>query len=229
MRRYIRLAVLVPALAALPALAADSKADEVFKTRLLAGKTITGKLSAVAVDGDVKKFTVQVPNPSQDIDPAGQKKYEDVYKQYMTAVQKRDKNAPKLLPELQKAKAAMYIAKDNPIEFEFAGDKGIKVRRQELPPKEVNGKKVPYTLVEQQQQRGTGADAALPGFAATLKDLETDLYVRVYLDKLKARATTTKKDDKDAKSDGYPISMIIIVPKPPDAAGGVANPLAKQN
>jgi hypothetical protein len=209
-------------LAVLPVLAADAKSDDALKARLLGGSTITGKLSAVDVDGDVKKFTVQYPNATQEVDPKGQQAYQDLLNRYNQALKSKNKqNIQNLGQQLQKAQANVYVSKENPIDFDFVGDKNIKVRKQELPPKEVNGKPVPYTLAEKQELRGRGADAALPGYAATLKDLETDQYVKVYLDKLKAKASAGKKD-----SDGYPITMIIIVPKP-DAPG--ANPSAKKN
>src|SRR5262249_43007904 len=215
--------------------------------RLLAGTSIMGKLTAIDADGDVKKFTVQVSNTTREIDKDAQKKYDDVYKRYMTAYQKRDtKTVQKLGPELQQAQKALYVTKDNPIEFQFVGDKEIKVRRMQLPPKEVDGKKVPYTPKEQAELKGSGDDAKLIGYAATLKDLETDGYVRVYLDKSKKTAPkkdtekseSDKKDadksakgkDKSAADSDTPITMIIMVPKPPEAQsapGGAANPFGK--
>jgi hypothetical protein len=223
-QHYFRLAAIVPALAVLPTLAADAKSDEALKARLLAGTTITGKLSAVDADGDVKKFTVQYPNSTQEVDPKGQQAYQDLLKRYNQAVQSKNKgNIQSLGPQVQKAQAAMYVTKDNPIDFDFTGDKNLKIRKQELPPKEVNGKPVPYTLAEKQQLRGSGADAALPGYAATVKDLQTDQYVKVYLDKAKSKASAGKKDaDKDA----HPITMIIIVPAPAQPG---ANPATKKN
>src|SRR5262249_5207393 len=148
---------------------------------------------------------------------------QDLLKRYNQALQSKNKgNIQSLGPQVQKAQAAMYVAKDNPIDLEFTGDKNLKIRRQELPPKEVNGKPVLYTLAEKQQLRGSGADAALPGYSATVKDLETDQYVKVYLDKSKSRTTGKKESDKD----GHPITMIIIVPAPAQPG---ANPAAKKN
>src|SRR5207245_613476 len=124
MRHVFRLAVLVPALTILPALAAPSDAnEEKIRNKLLAGTTITGKLTAVDADGEVKKFTVQVSNQTREVDEAAKKSYDDLYKRYTTAYQKRDtKTVQKLGPELQKAKNAIYVTKDNPIEFQFVGD-----------------------------------------------------------------------------------------------------------
>jgi hypothetical protein len=239
-RHIIRLTVLIPALwMALPAVAPaeDTPAEKKLRARLLAGTSIAGKLSAVDADGDVKKFTVQVSNPKQEIDPDAKKKYDDLYKKYTTAVQQRNKGQVQQLgPQLQQAQAAIYVTKDNPIEFQFTGDKDIKVRRQVLPPKEVDGKKVAYTKAEALELKGTGADANLVGYAATLKDLEADQYVRVYLSKKTAAKKDgddkETKDSKADKADGTSITMIVIIPPPAapktaGAPGAGANPFAK--
>src|SRR5262249_45079671 len=159
-----RLVLLIPAILLLPAvMAAPGDANEAqIRAKLLAGTSLMGKLSAIDADGEVKKFTVQVSNTSKELDPAAKKNYDDVHKRNMTAYQKRNtKEVQKLAPQLQQAKANIYITKDNPIEFQCSGDKDIKVRRQQLPPKEVDGKKVPYTQTELQQLKGTGEDAKL--------------------------------------------------------------------
>src|SRR5208337_2161711 len=143
-----------------------------------------------------------------------------------------------------------WDVQETPLEFQCKASEDLKVRMKNLPPKEpgADGKVRPYTAKELAEFKGP--DTRLPGYNATIKDLELEQYVTVYLDKTKFKAPTptkstgkddpkdTKKDgdkkdadkkdakekDKDAKGDAepvvYPINIILIVPPPMTPGGG---------
>jgi hypothetical protein len=235
MRSIIRLflgmsaLILVWSATAAPAdLIVDPAAAEMakYKAKLLSGQYIPGKLTALDVDKDEKSFTVQVPYQIRTPNAEGQKKYNEVYQQYAAAY--RAGNAgevQRLYAALAEAYQAAFDVEDKPIDFELLGTSKLVVRRLTLPPKEPgdDGRPARYTAKELAELKG---DAKLIGYKATLKDLETDQYVRVYIDKSKLKAPAKSKD-KDApppeEPSYYPITMIVIVPEPMPMLPG--NPL----
>lgn len=216
MQRRFRLAVIVVALGLLPlgAGALEPKEEATIRAKLASGSTITGQLTAVSVEGDEPTWTVKVTYTTKVMDKDVKTKLDDLAKQYQTALQRRDKNGvQRITGEIQKAQPTLYKNEDTPFEFNCKGDKNLKIRRLELPPKTDDaGKTVAYTPGEKLKLRGEGADANLPGFAATAKNLETDLYVKVTIDRSKIKPA--KKDE--AKDETLPCTMIMIVPAPKD-------------
>jgi len=206
----------------------DPGAAEVakYKAKLLNSPYFLGKLTALDVEKDEKSFTVQAPYQIRTPNADGQKKYNEVYQQYGAAY--RAGNAAevqRLYAALAEAYQAAFDVEDRPIEFELLGTSKLVVRRLTLPPKEPgdDGKPARYTAKEMAELKG---DPKLIGYKATLKDLETDQYVRIYIDKSKLKAPAKKDKDKDAAPEEpsyYPVTMIVIVPEPMAALPG--NPL----
>lgn len=206
----------------------DPGAAEVakYKAKVLSGPFILGKLTALDVDKDEKSFTVQVPFQIRTPNAEGQKKYTDVYQQYAAAY--RAGNAgevQRLYAALVEAYKGAFDVEDRPIDIELLGTSKLVVRRLNLPPKEPgdDGKPVRYTAKEVAELKG---DAKLVGYKATLKDLETDQYVRVYIDKSKLKPPAKKAKDAappEEEPGYYPVTMIVIVPEPVPALPG--NPL----
>lgn len=197
-----------------------------YKAKVLAGPYIQGKLISFDTEGEEKSFTVQVPFGISTPNAEGQKKYGEVYQQYAAAY--RAGNAAevqKLYPVLVEAYKGAFDVEDRPIDFELLGTPKLVIRRLTLPPKEPgdDGKPARYTAKELAELKG---DAKLPGYKATLKDLETDQIVRVYIDKSKIKAPAKKEKDKEAEPEEpayFHVTTIIIVPEVMPALPG--NPL----
>jgi hypothetical protein len=188
------------------------------RSKMLLGATLSGKLTMIDADGDPKKFTVTYTYSTKSPNPDGQKQYKDIYANWVKAVQNKDKKgATKLAQDLQTARANTVMTTDVPIDFLLSADKDLKVRRQNPPPKDpgADGKTTPYTAGELQKLKGTGADATLVGYEASLKDLQKDQLVKVYLDRTKL----AKKSEGDKpEAEVHPITMILILPKPTGTA-----------
>lgn len=209
----------------------DPGAAEVakYKAKVLAGAYIQGKLTAFDVDGEEKSFSVQVPFQVRTPNAEGQKKYGEVYQQYAAAY--RAGNAgevQRLYGVLVEAYKGAFDVEDRPIDLEFLATPKLVIRRLTLPPKEPgdDGKPARYSAKELAELKG---DAKLPGYKATLKDLETDQTVRVYIDKSKLKPPPKKEKGKEQEAPEepafFPVTMILIVPDVMPALPG--NPLLK--
>lgn len=239
MRAILRLVSLFPALICLPLLAIgqvpnpDKGALDEAKVRkkMLDGKFLQGVLLENEGEGDEKiavlKAEYEVKKPNAD----GQKKYNDLYRQYVAS---RDINQKKALyAQCVEAAKLTFDVEKTPLEFKIKITKETKIRRAELPPKDPDDPKVKYSAAELAKLKGTGG---LPGYAAELKDIEiNETQLQVVVDKSKAKtpapAKTDPKDkakdkdaektDKDAAVDEviYPATMIMIVAPPKELPG----------
>jgi hypothetical protein len=237
MRRLFRLVFLMPALlVVLPVLAADilnpdkPDQDPVLRLKLLKGDYLTGKLTEINADGEEKTFSLEVTMKSKVENADQKKRYTDLYRQYADAYRRGNQGqVNNLLPQLKDAKDKMYEMQDVPYDFLLKAGKNFSVRRQKLLPKEEDGKVVPYTEEERKKLKG---DPKLPGYMAEVKDLDKDIPVRVYLDKVKlklpAQPAKGKKKDKDEDKPEEPIvheiTMIMILPPPADSPLGSTDP-----
>jgi hypothetical protein len=241
MRRIFRLALLLPLIGLFPALAAqDAELTDAakaaitkFRAKAIAAPFFYGKLTAIDADGDEKKFTVQLPFQSKTPNPDGQKKYQEVLKSYRDAVAKRNAGeVQRLYAELGEAYKDAYDVFETQIDFELIATKDLLVRKATLPAKAPGDDGIlrPYTAKELQQLKG---NPALPGWAATIMELEQDSYVAVYIDRTKYKPAPTKtaKDKEKATEEKpeepvvYPIRLLAIIPAP-QAAGAGGNPFA---
>lgn len=216
-------------------------AEDRYKAKLMASPWFAAKLTAINVEGEEKRFTVEVPYQTRTLNAEKAKVYQEIVTRYQDAYRRNDQNAVKqLYAEAYEAYIASFDVTDLPITYELKADKTFEVRKQALPPKEPgdDGRVRPYTPKELAELKG---NAKLPGYAATLKDLDTDVMVAVYLDKAKMKPAPrplAKAKDKETaepppESDGtLPVLTLVILPPRDAATGGVGagvggNPFAK--
>lgn len=248
MCRAVRLASLLALFLALPTLAAQDKdkdtkepadpakeAEAKYLAKLLAAKFFYGKLTAIDAEEDDKKFTVNVPFKGKTPNAEGLKKFNELKAQYRSAYLRRDAaQAQQLYAELGEAYNGAYDMIDTEIDLQLVAGKNLIVRKPTLPPKEPGDDGIvrPYTAKELAVLKGS---PVLPGWAATVKDLEQDGYVAVFIDRTKYKAAPTKtakdkaKEKEKGKAEGdkdepvvYPIHMLVIIPPPDDG-----NPFGK--
>jgi hypothetical protein len=203
MNRTFRLAVLLGILGLFPTLAVGQAAKvDVAKIRakLIAGSTtIEGKLARI--DAAANQFTFhhlyRVPNPQQ------QAKLLAIQQQFNTMLGIRSTSLDALRKVQKEGRDALKAAYDEtPIPIEVKGDDKLIVRTM-LTPTDADGKPKKLSAAELQKLRGK--DLRLPGFVATVKDLDSTQWVRISL-------------NKAVKPSGDPpvhsISMIVIIPAP---------------
>lgn len=259
MQRLLRMAVLLPVFALLPVLAEaqnakksktpppanePAKFDETpIRNKLLGNQYIEGKLTAFSIDGEEKFFSLQYIHTTKRANPEklkqSQQELQKLANEYKQAVAQKNAQRAK---EIQAQAAALqqnggYDIDEHPIKFEYKSDKDIAIRTMLVPLGE-DGKPKKLSPEETKKLKG---DGSLPGNMATLKDIDLEQTVRIYLDKNKykpapAKTTSTKdkKDDKDKKDEAkeeatfYPAKMIVIVPPPMDKTTGASgNPFLK--
>jgi len=241
MRCIYRLALLVVFAGLFPALAAppvpESNAPDretIYRNKLLAKGIIPGKLKALNVDGDEKTFTIEVPFQKFTPNADGQKRFAEVYQRFQNAYRSGNKGeAQKLYNEAADAYRGQWDVEDTPFEFQCKAGEDLKVRKATVPPKETaDGKLVRYSAKEIAELKG---DPKLPGYLASIKDLDQDQYVVVYIDKTKYKPVTKSAKDKDKEKEEakpeeelvLPINIIMMVPAPAEMAGG--NPFGGAN
>jgi hypothetical protein len=198
-----------------------------YKAKLLNSPFILAKLTSFDVEAEEKSFNVEAPFQLRTPNAEGQKKFSEVYAQYVAAF--RAGNAAetqRLYAAAAEAYKGAFDVEDRPIEFALLASPKLVIRRLSLPPKEPgdDGKPARYTAKELAELKG---DPKLLGYKATLKDLETDQHVRIYIDKAKLKPPKKDPKDKDAPPPEepayYTVTMIVIVPEPMPALPG--NPL----
>jgi hypothetical protein len=222
MHRLYRLAVVYPVLVlGLPLLAADPvntdkpQDDPKLRSKILQFEFMHGKLKEIDGDGDEKTFLLEVPYKTKVMNPKVAAKIEDLKKQY----QKADKNQAKtILQNLSDENEILYEMKEVPFEFSLKSSKDLIVRRLHLQREDQDGKPITYTAEEREKLKGD--NPKLPGYGATVKDLEKDGWVRVYLDRGKVRLPSTTAKGKD-ETVHYPVTMFVIVPAPDPSKDGL--------
>jgi hypothetical protein len=205
MQRLFRLAVLMPCLLViLPVWAADTvinpdkpSEDPKVRAKLLQADYLQGKLTSIEGEGEEKNFVLEVAHKVKGVNKEVEQKLLDLNKQFQAAVSAKDANRVRqLTTDIQALQAKYYEMKDVPYEFALKSDKSLVVRRTKLQPKESDdGKPVKYT--EEEIKKLKGDDPKVPGYAAEFKDLDKDIYVKVYIDKSKIKpAPKDKKKDE---------------------------------
>jgi len=213
-------------------------AEARFKAKIMASPWFAAKLTAINVEGDEKRFTVEVPFQHRTLNAEKAKVYQEIVGRYQDAFRRNDQNAVKqLYAEAYEAYIASFDVEDAPITYELKADKTFEVRKSALPPKEPgdDGRIRPYSAKELTELKG---NARLPGYAATLKELDTDIMVAVYLDKAKMRPAPrplAKAKDKEPEpapeaDPALPVLTLVILPPrdmvPGAAPGAGGNPFA---
>ena len=211
MFRTFRLSILLPALALFPLLAIaqaqQGKVDTAkIRAKLLGAAYIEGKLTEV--NEEKSTFTFQYTHKVAKANREGQAKLAQITQQFNKALATRSTPLDQLKQLQEQGRAAYkaaYDIEETPIVFELKGEKNLAIRT--LIPPMVDGKPKKLTPAELSKLKGA---PGYPGYQATIKDLDTKEHVRIYIDKLK------KPAGKDVESTVYPITMIVIVPEPPD-------------
>jgi len=250
MCRAFRLASLVALLLLAPALSAQDKdknkdkdpkdpadlakeAEAKYRAKLLAAKFFYAKLTAIDADNDEKKFTVTVPFKNKSVNAEGMKKYNEVLQRYRAAYLRRDgAQVQQIYPELTEAYNGAYDVGESDLEFMLTAGKDLVVRKPTLPPKEPGDDGIvrPYTAKELAALKGS---PVLPGWVGTVKDLEQDSHVAVFIDRTKYKPAPLKtakdkaKEKEKSETDKdepvvYAIHMLVIIPPPDDG-----NPFGK--
>lgn len=234
MRAAFRLAILLPALLVLPLSAAQvadkANVDEAqLRSKLLAGAYVEGKLTDVRSGGEdgVKLVTVAYQHQiKRKVDPGAVRKAEILKKIYDKVVESKFEPAiQKFGEELNKAQQEASDTVVVPITFVVRIDADVKLRTLEVPLAD-NGKPKKLTAEEQKKLKG---DPRLPGFTASVENLEDGQLVRFYLDRLKYRSPPVKSKGKEGEESKavYPLTMLVIVPPPMNSAPG-ENPFFKK-
>ena len=206
-----RLGSLLAALALLPLLAlGQAQQGKVDTAKLRAqqlGKAfIEGKLTEI--NEEKNTFTFQYTHKVAKANKDGQAKLVQISQQFNKALATRSTSLDQLKQLQEQGRAAYkaaYDIEETPITFELKGEKNLVIRTM-IPPM-VDGKPKKLTPAELSKLKGA---PGYPGYQATIKDLDTKEHVRIYIDKLR------KPAGKDAESTVYPITMIVIIPEPPD-------------
>jgi hypothetical protein len=224
----IRLLFLIPALALLPSLAAqtaaNAKMDEAqIRAKLLVGRSFDARVVDIK-KGDEPTVTVRYSYiVKKQPDPIAVKKAEILLKIYEKAVESKiDELINKIGAELEKAQKEAADFDETLVQFVLRLDSAAKIRNMQLPLDD-NGKPKKLTLEEQKELKG---DTSLPGYVATIEDLTLDQQVRVHIDKAKWRPAPAKSKDKYSEATVYPITLLVILAPP--AVGAKENPFVKQ-
>jgi hypothetical protein len=213
MVRSLRLVFLFLVLASLPSLGLAQfgtprkSVDPVkLKAKLLSGTSIEGHLTKI--DSDEKRFTCRYTHEEKKPIPAEQQKLNQLNQQWQQALAKRSTSLDQLQKLQEQCRAAYKTAFDideTNVDFELQGEKSLAVRTL-IEPTDADGKTKKLTYAEKQKLKG---DPRLPGYQATLKDIDSKTWVRVYIDKNKKPMPGDK-----ASEPIYPLTMIVIVPAP---------------
>jgi hypothetical protein len=238
MRGLLRSWVLLPTLLLVPALAAQVNpratpaapmlTEAQVRAKLLANPYIEGRI--VALNLQQKSVTVEYVhiNKKPQLDPItakiAAKKVEFLKNAYDKAVESKFQPLiDKLGEELNKAQKEASGEEEVPVAFSLTFDAETKLRTMNKPLDE-NGKPKKFTAEEEKKLKG---DPRLPGYTAGEEDLQMDLPVRFYIDKIKYRPTPAKsaKDKTADEKPTYPASMLVILPLPMASAN--ENPFTK--
>lgn len=210
MHRAIRPLVLLFGLTLLPVLATAQNQQKVdvakIKAKLLTQQYIEGHITKV--DEDDKRFTFEYPYQVKKPNPQAQAKFNAVQLRFNAALNVRSTSLDelkKLQDEGRAAYKAAFAIEETPIPFELKGDKNTAIRTM-FPPAGADGKPKKLTPAEEKKLKG---DPRQPGYIATTKELTPKEWVRVFLDKNKAK--------KDGDTIVYPVFSIIIIQEPKES------------
>jgi hypothetical protein len=210
--KFLRLAVLIPAIAFLPMVAAqnaktdkdkaDKPAFDEVKVRasVLNGKDgyVQGKLKMY--DLDKREFTIQYDYQIKKANPEGQKKLRALEVQGRQALAQKNKQLfEQLQQQYQAAQAEAWNIQEFPIVFECVGEKNMTFRTLVPPQDPETGKAKKLTPAEEKQLKGN--DPKEPGYIFDPKDIDNDMLVRIYIDKSKIKPDDKKDAKKDEKKD----------------------------
>jgi len=210
MLRAVRLPIVFFGLALLPVFAsAQNQAGKVdvakVKAKLLTQQYIEGHITKI--NEDDKRFTFEYPFQIKKPNPQAQAKYNAILQQFNAALNVRSTSLDQLKKMQDDGHAAYKAAfeiEETPIPFELKGEKNLSVRTM-FPPAGLDPKKK-LTAAEIQKLKG---DPRQPGYLATLKEVTPKEWVRVFLDKNKAK--------KDGDTIVYPVTTIIIIQEPKES------------
>jgi hypothetical protein len=207
--RHFRVAILLIGLALLPSLAigqATTKVDPAkIKAKLLQGTYIDGHLKNI--DEAEKRFSFEYVYEVKKAIPAGQAKFNDVNRRWQAALARQTtslEDLTKLQTEARAAYKAAFDIDSTPIPFELKGDKGLIVKTT-IPPTDAAGNPKKLSSTDQAKLRA--------GLPITVKELNTQNWVRIYIDRTKKPAAPAKEGDPTI----YPITGIIVIPAPTEA------------
>jgi len=240
MQRFVRLAVLVPALVVLPMAVGQTakvepKIDEAAITaKAIASGTVQGKLTAYNIEGAEKKFTIQYAHQTKKLNPAVQKQVNELAAKLRAASARKNKaEVEKIRAQGNEVYARLYDITETPITLEFVGDKNLVFRTAEVP-----------TDDEGKPKKDAKADPKFGGFPYDPALLDVEFIVKVVIDKDKYKVDDPKaKTDPKAKPDPkakdetkdeakgekvvYPISALIVIPPANGVGAGSVNPFIK--
>ena len=187
----------------------EVKEDPKYRAKLVNDNYLEGKL--VKAEDDPMGYVVEVVQKVKVPNPDQEKRYKELAKQQPKSAQEYKA----LSDQVADCKAKYFDTKEVPYQFQLETTKELKVRQLKLPPKEADkdGKPGKYTPDELKALRGE--DTKLPGYTAEVKDLATDIIVRVYLDRSKVKPTKPKPGEEPSDDPvAYPATVIVIVPPP---------------
>jgi hypothetical protein len=176
------------------------------KAKLLTQQFIEGHIAKASEDD--KRFTFEYPYQIRKPNAQAQAKYLDVQRRFNAALNIRSTSLDdltKLQTEGRAAYKAAFEIEETPIPFELKGEKNLSIRTMFTPPG-ADGKTKKLTAAEIQKLKG---DPRQPGYLATIKDLTPKEWVRVFLDRNKAK--------KDGDTVIYPVLSIIIIQEPKES------------
>ncbi len=205
-----------------PMEAPEGKPDPKVRAKMLDAAYIDGKLSKCDVD-DEHGLVLEVAGKVRVVNPEWKKKYEDFGRQYNDLLRAGKQNeANNLVGPIKEAQSKYYEVKEVTYEFPLEMPKEAKVRVEKLPPKEEDGKPVKYTADELAKAKGD--DPKTPGYTASLKDLDKDVPVRVYLDRAKVKAMPKPKPGEEPSDEPVYYSVVVIMIKAPPPEGRAGLP-----
>lgn len=218
MRSALILAITLPILAPALAVGGDNttvsdKQKAEIRDKLLTANYMLGKLSKIKLED--KTFTLEVKNYIRIQNPDAYRAWTMLNAQYNAAFQRGNQaEMLKLQDQIKETKAKLY--EEVTTVFELKASDNFQVRFQQLPEKDAEGKPITYNPVDVAKRKGKDGE---PGYSATMDDLTTLQYVRVYLDRAKMTSESNPSSSKcDAPAEPvYPVSIILIQPPPKEA------------